>query len=85
MKKWLNINPKSIKYVQAVFVFQINHYKYMYNTIHIHPTFFLLCTRKKRLEQRKVIVIATLLMRILIHFSFDLYFLILIYVFVNVH
>ena len=43
MKKWLNINPKSIKYVQAVFVFQINHYKYMYNTIDIHPTFFLLC------------------------------------------
>lgn len=40
MKKWLNINPKSIKYVQAVFVFQINHYKYMYNTIHIHPNIF---------------------------------------------
>lgn len=53
MKKWLNINPKSIKYVHVVFVFQINHYKYMYNTIHIHPTFFLLCTRKKKVRTEK--------------------------------
>lgn len=52
MKKWLNINPKSIKYVQAVFVFQINHYKYMYNTIHIHPTFFLLCSLHKEKKVR---------------------------------